>query len=197
MSNGIDIEFVRQNYQKMTNEELVRIATQDAAGLTAKAQEIVKEEIQRRNLDTNIIQGVAAQNKTYTVQEVDTYCDIIQKLNCPVCQSSLQKLNATLTGEVVSYIFLTQYKKKIKVACPDCLDKASNAALTKTATLGWWGIPWGIFRTVQYIRLNIKSKKTNHLDTPNNFLRSFVLSKIGQVETYKNNKEKLQELISK
>ena len=36
MSTGIDIEFVRQSYQKMTNEELVRIATQDAVGLTPK-----------------------------------------------------------------------------------------------------------------------------------------------------------------
>lgn len=196
MSRGIDIEFVRQGYQKMTDDELVLIATQDAVGLTQEAQEVIKEEIQRRNLDVNIVRGVAAQNKEYTIQEVDAYCDIIQNLNCPVCQNSSQKLNATLTGEVVSYIFLTQYKKEIKVACPYCLDKASDAALTKTAALGWWGFPWGVVRTIQYIKLNLKSKKTNHLETPNNFLRSFVLSKIGQLETYKDNKEKLQQIIS-
>ena len=196
MSKGIDLEFVRQNYQRMSDEELVRAATQDAAGLTPEAQQVVKEEIQRRKLDANIVKGIEAQNRTYTLQEVDTCCDIIQRLNCPVCQGSFQKLNATLTGEVVSFIIMTQYKKKIKVGCPGCLDKANKAALTKTATLGWWGIPWGIIRTIQCISLNIKSKKTNHLDAPNNFLRIFVLSKIGQLEIYKNNKEKLQQLIS-
>lgn len=195
MSTGIDIQFVRENYQRLTDDELIRVATQDAAGLTTEAQEVVKEEIERRNLDTNIIKGVAAQNKNYTVQEIDTYCDIVQKLNCPVCQSSSQKLNATLTGEVVSFIFFTQYKKKIKVACPNCLDKASNSALTKTATLGWWGIPWGVIRTPQAIALNLKSKRTNHLQGHNNYLRSFTLSVIGELETYKDNKEKLQQIL--
>lgn len=196
MSSGIDIQFVRENYQKMSDEELVHVATQDASGLTQEAQEVVKEEIQKRGLDANIIKGLEAQNKAFEIKEIDIYCNIVQNLNCPVCGSASQKLNATLTGEVISYILLTQCKKKIIVACPDCLDKASKAALTKTATLGWWGIPWGIFRTIQYITLNLKSKKANHLDTPNKFLRSFVLSRIGQLETYKNNKEKLQQIIS-
>jgi hypothetical protein len=196
MSTGIDIEFVRQSYQKMTDEQLVRVATQDAAGLTPEAQEVVKEEIQRRKLDSNIVKGVKAQNRSYTIEDIDKYCEIIQKQNCPTCQSSFQKLNGTMTDEVVSYIFFTQYKKKIKIGCPDCLDKANNAALIKTATLGWWAIPWGIVRTIQSIALNLKSKKTNHIDTPNNFLRNFVLSKVGQLETYKDDKEKVQQLIS-
>ena len=196
MSTGIDIEFVRQNYQKMSDEELVRVATQDAAGLTPEAQEVVKKEIQRRKLDSNIVKGVEAQNRSYTAEEVDKYCKIVQKLNCPACQSSFQNLNATMTGEVISYIFLTQYKKKIKIGCPDCLDKANNAALTKSVTLGWWGIPWGIIKTIQSIILNLRSKKTNHSDAPNNYLRSFVLSKVGELETYKEDKEKMQQLIS-
>lgn len=196
MSTGIDIEFVRQTYQKMTDEELVRVATQDAAGLTPEAQEVVKEEVHRRNLDLNIIRGVEAQNRNYTIEDVDKYCEMIQKLNCPTCKDPYHNLNGTMTGEVVSYIFLTQYRKKIKIGCPGCLDKANNTALIKTTTLGWWGIPWGIIRTIQSIALNLKSKRTNHIDTPNKFLRSFVLSKVGQLETYKGDKEKIQALIS-
>jgi hypothetical protein len=196
MDTGIDTEFVRQNYQKMTDQELIRVATQDVCGLTIEAQEVVKEEIKQRNLDSNIIRGVEVQNRSLSIEDLDKYCVIIQKLNCPACQSSSQKLNATLTGEVVSYIFLTRYKKKLHIACPDCLDKANNAALTKTAIFGWWAIPWGTIRTIQSILLNLKSKRTNHLDTPNDFLRSFVLSKVGQLETYKDNKEKIRQLIS-
>jgi hypothetical protein len=38
MSDGIDIQFVRENYQRMSDDELVRVATQDAAGLTPESQ---------------------------------------------------------------------------------------------------------------------------------------------------------------
>jgi len=196
MNSGVAIELVRQNYQKITDEELVRVATQDAVGLTPEAQEVVRQEIEKRKLDPNIVKGVQAQNLSYSTDDVDAYCKLIQDLNCPVCGSSSEKLNATLTAEVVSYIFVTHYKKRIKVACPKCLDKANNVALLKSATLGWWGIPWGIVRSIQSIIINLKNKRKNHTGIPNESLKRFALSKIGQLETYKDNKEKLQQIIA-
>ena len=196
MSTGIDIQFVRENYQKKTDVELIQAATTDAVGLTPEALEVIKEEITRRKLDTSVIKGLEAQNKTYTIEEVDEYCNLIRQLNCPTCGASHVSLNATMTSEVMSFILFTQWNKKLKVGCPDCLDKANESALTKTALLGWWGIPWGFIRTIQAIGQNIKYKKTNHSDTPNDFLRSYTLSKIGEIETYKDNKEKLQQIIS-
>ena len=195
MSTGIDIKFVQERYQRMSDDELVRIATQDAYGLTAEAMEVVKAEIQKRGLDENIAKGVEAQNKTYTIEEIDAYCDIVSKLCCPICGNSTERLNATMTSEVMSFLFFTTYNKKIKVGCPNCLDKANNNALAKTAILGWWGIPWGIIRTPQAIALNLKSKQTNHLQDHNDYLRSFALGKIGELEVYKNDKEKLQQIV--
>jgi hypothetical protein len=196
MTDGIDIQFVRETYQKMTDDELVRVATQDAAGLTLAAQEVVREEIEKRGLASGIIKGVEAQNKTYTIEEIDRYCEIVRDLECPVCGSTDSKLNGTLTSEVMSFIIITQYSKKLKIACPDCLDKANNDALTKTAVLGWWGIPWGIVRTIQAIGLNVKSKKTNRVEEPNDYMRSFVLGRVGELETYKDSRGKLREIIS-
>src|SRR6476646_9953220 len=123
MNTGIDIQFVRENYQRMTDADLIRIATQDAAGLTPEAQQVVKEEIERRRLDTDIIKGVQAQNKTYTIEEIDGYCDIIRNLACTSCGTTLSKLNGTMTSQVMSFVFFTQWSKKLKVGCPDCLDK--------------------------------------------------------------------------
>jgi hypothetical protein len=197
MSTGIDISFIRENYQRMPDDEIIRIATQDAAGLTPEAQEVIKEELTRRKVDPNIIKAVQAQNKTYTIQDIDHYCEIIRKLNCPICGASHAKLNGTMTSEVISYIVFTQHNKKLKIACPACLDKANDSALTISVLAGWWGIPWGFIRTIQAIGHNTRSKKSNHLDTPNDFLRSFTLSKIGQLETYKDNKEMLQQIVSK
>lgn len=197
MSTGIDIKFVEERYKGMSDAELIRIATQDAHGLTPEAMEVVKAEIRKRNLDEKIVKGVEAQNKTYTLEDIDAYCDIVSNLRCPSCGGTTERLNATMTGEVMSFILFTTYSKKIKVGCPHCLDKANNNALTKTAFLGWWGLPWGIIRTPQAIALNVKSKRTNHLPEHNNYLRSFALGKIGELETYKDNKEKLQQIVAR
>ena len=197
MSTGIDIKFVQERYQRMSDDELIRSVTQDAFGLTPEAMEVVKSEIRKRGLNENITKGMEAQNKCYTIDEVDTYCNIVSQLSCPSCGSTAQRLNATMTGEVMSIIFFTTYSKKIKVGCPHCLDNANNTALTKTVLLGWWGFPWGIIRTPQAIALNIKSKRTNHSQTHNDYLRSFALSTIGELETYKNNKEMLQQIVAR
>ncbi|HWK02128.1 MAG TPA: hypothetical protein VNS58_00755 [Puia sp.] len=196
MSTGLDLQFVKETYEKMPDDELVRVATRDMAGLTDEALVIVKEELKKRNLDANINKGIDAQRKTYTVEEIDEYCAIIQELPCPVSGSTSRKLNGTKTAEVMSFILFSNYRKQIIIASPEMLDKANNNALIKTLLLGWWGVPWGLIRTVQAIGINAKSKRTNHMDEPNDYLRSFVLAKIGQIETYKDNQAKLLEIIS-
>jgi hypothetical protein len=197
MKTGIDIRFVQERYQKMSDEELTRIATQDAYGLTPEAIEVVKAEIQKRGLDENIANAIEAQNKTYTVEEVDAYCDIISQLGCSSCGAGAERLNATMTAEVLSFVLFTTYDKKIKIGCSRCLDKANDKAFLKTVLLGWWSIPWGIIRTVQAIAINAKSKGTNHLQDHNEHLRIFVLSVIGELETFKDNKEKLQQIVAR
>lgn len=197
MSTGIDLSFIQETYGRMSDQELIRIATQDAFGLTPEALEVVKAEIRKRGLDESIAKGAEAQNKDYTIEELNAYCDIVSRLSCPSCGGTTQRLNATLSGEVMSFVVITRYKKKVTIGCPDCLDKANEAALVKTALLGWWGIPWGIIRSIQYIRLNMKSKKTNHLPEHNDYLRSFTYGNIGQLETYKNNQHQLQQIIQR
>ena len=195
MGTGIDIQYVQEAYRQMSNEELIRIATQDAQGLTPEAMDVAKAEIKKRGLDDGLAKGLDAQNKTYTPEEVDAYCDILRNVNCPGCGDNSVRLNGSMTGEVVSFIFFTQYKKQVRVACPGCLDKATNNALIKTALLGWWGIPWGIIYTIQSIILNLESKKVNHSTYHSNYLRGFTLDNIGQLETYKDNKEMLQGML--
>jgi len=196
MSNtGIDIEHVRETYERKTDQELIRVLTTNAHGLTPEALDIVKAEIKKRKLDPAITKAVDAQQKTFTIAEIDAYCAIIQKLPCPISGSTSERLNATLTAEVMSFIIFTRYTKKLIIGNPDALDKANNSALTTTSLLGWWGFPWGIIRSIQAINLNLKNKKANRLDVPSPYLRQFVLANVGYIETYKGNTEKLSELL--
>ncbi|MRG45454.1 hypothetical protein GFS24_10030 [Chitinophaga sp. SYP-B3965] len=195
MATGINTKWVQERYEKMSNQELIQTVTQDAAGLTPEALEIVKAELKRRNLSHSLADALDVQNKTYTIQEIDKYCDAIRELDCPICNTSTSKLNATLTAEVVSIIVVTNFTKKIRIGCPGCLDNANTAAAAKSAVLGWWGFPWGIIRTIQAIVINLKNRKSNHMDTPNDYLRSFALSRIGELEAYKGDKAKLRRVI--
>jgi len=62
--------------------------------------------------------------------------------------------------------------------------------------MGWWGLPWGIIRSIQAIILNVRSKRTNLSDKPNKYLRGIVMAKIGEVELYKNDKQRLKQVMS-
>ncbi len=197
MSTGIDIKLVQESYQRMSDDELIRTATQEAHGLTTEAMAIVKAEVAKRGLDQNISDGLEAQNKRYTIEEVNSYCDLVSNLSCPICGSTHERLNATLTGEVMSFVVFTTYNKKIKIGCPACLDKESNIALLKTVLLGWWGIPWGIIRTPMAIALNLKSKKANHTTNQNDIFRAFTMSVVGELATYKDNKVRLQQILAR
>jgi hypothetical protein len=81
------------------------------------------------------------------------------------------------------------------IACPDCLDRANNAALGKTIALGWWGFPWGIIRSVQAIAVNVKHKRHNRAESANELLQHFVTSNIGDINPYKKNPERLAGMI--
>jgi len=195
MSSGIDVKYIQESYQQMSDAELASLVN-DAGGLTPEALEIAKNEIKKRGMNPLFATALDAQNKSYSTEEINYYCSLINGLNCPVCGNSGDKLNATLTMEVMSFIVVTQSKKRIHVGCPDCLDKLTNSALIKTLVLGWWGIPFGIIKSIQAIGLNLKSKRDNHADSPNQSLRNLVLSNIVQLEVYKDNPAKINQFIS-
>ena len=196
MKTGVDIDIVKEHYAGLTDSELIHIATTDAAGMTEEAQVVIKEEIWKRKLDVNLMKAVAVQNHEATADEVDQYCEMIATLPCPRCADTRVRLNGTQTMEVVSVIIVTYTEKKLKVACPRCLNKLTDAALSKSALLGWWGIPWGIARTIGAIVHNNRIRKWHDFEIPNDCLRAFVIANIGQIEMHRNNKEQLHRIIA-
>ena len=196
MSKGLDAEQVREYYRQLDNDELMRIALHDAAGLTPAAQGIIQQEIENRKLGTTVVDAVRVQNKTHTLEEIDAYCTLARNLTCPQCGGTNTQLNAALISHTISILVVTLQNKKLKIACPHCLDKANGKAITITLFLGWWSFPRGPIKALQSLAHNNKSNTTNHEQGPTDYLRSFVVANIGAFEMYKNNKEKLQQLIA-
>ena len=191
----MDIKDIEKHYERISDDEIIRIATTDARGLRPEVFGIIENEIRKRNLDPNILDGALAQNKEYSIEEVEAYSNFLRDLPCPICGSTKQKLNGTILHTVKSFIFFTTCEIEPIIACPDCLDKKNNDAIFSTVLLGWWGIPSGFFKTPIHIYRNLKAKKENRVNYSNSTLLSFTLGNIGKIETYKDNKEELKEII--
>ena len=192
----MDLKNIERHYERISDDEIIRIATTDACGLRPEVFGIIENEIRKRNLDPNILKGALAQNKEYSIEEVEAYSKLLRDLPCPICGRQNEKLNGTILHTVKSFIIFTTSETEPIIACPDCLDKKSNDAIISTVLFGWWGIPYGLFKTPVYIYRNLKAKRENRLDNSNSTLLSFTLGNIGKLETHKDNEEELKEIIS-
>lgn len=187
---------LRKNYENFDNQKIIRIATEEADRLRPEALELLKDIIKERGLSDNVLKGVDAQFEPIDENKLTAYTELLRNLPCPVCHQTQDKLNATVVSTVFSLIFFTYYKSEVKIACPSCLDKLNNNAMVKSALLGWWGLPWGLFRTPKALIANSKRKKSNNLYEANDILKAFTLPRIGRIEANKNNKEQLEDLIT-
>ncbi|MHB1277677.1 MAG: hypothetical protein ACYC1Q_04700 [Bacteroidia bacterium] len=185
---------IRKNYERFSDDKLIRIATEEATSLRPEALALLREIIRERGLSEDIHRGIDAQFEEFDEQTLYEHAEILRKLPCPLCGSGKEKLNATITGTVISIIYATQYEKEFKIACPNCLDAANNHAMTKSVLLGWWG-PWGLIKTPQALYMNDKMKKQNRLSEPNELFLGFVHERRGRIEANKNNPTELRELI--
>ncbi|MDI1255146.1 MAG: hypothetical protein PSV16_03515 [Flavobacterium sp.] len=193
---GFDLDDIAKHYAKMSDSDIIRIATQEAKGLRPEVFGIIENEVAKRNLNADIMKGAAAQKKKYTVGELEKYAEQLRNIACPICNQTQKKLNGTVLYTVKSFLIVSTFSKKPLIACPDCLDKKNNDSITSTMLLGWWGIPWGILRTPFYIYNNIKIKKENHSQKANGTLLSYTLANIGEIETYFENPMQLQKIIT-
>lgn len=186
---------LKENYRRLSDDKLMRIAAEDAAKLRPEALVLLQAELHTRGLAETAEKAIAAQFRFVSDTEVAAYCELLRAQPCPICHSAAQPLNATLTSKVMSFLVITTWKKQFAIACPPCLDKLNRDASTTSALLGWWGFPWGIIRTIQALIANGKMAKTNHAPHPNALLQAFVVSNVGRIEAASTNASDLQALI--
>ncbi len=143
----------------------------------------------------SIVSPDSAEPRQVTMNEVVEYATLLRELPCPFCGKTHEKINGTTLHTVKSFIVLTSSRKKSIIGCPTCLNRKNNMAILSTALLGWWGIPWGLIKTPQYIYLNVKEKKNIRSKEPNNVLLGFAYQHAHEIEANKDNKENLLKVI--
>jgi hypothetical protein len=186
---------LKENYRKFSDEKLMRLAAEDAAKLRPEALALLQEELETRGLAEVAQKEIAAQFRVLSEAEIKDYCALIQATPCPICHSATKPLNATVTNQVSSFIFLTTWKEKLTIACPSCLDKLIESATSHSIIVGWWGIPWGIIRTVKAINSNRRMAKNHHVPYPNALLKAFVVDNVRILDEVKGDVNALYALL--
>src|SRR6478672_4788939 len=115
-------------------------------------------------------------DKTFQ-KEIKDLCDRIRDLPCPVCGNNTQLLNGTTASKVVSFILYSHHTDRVRVACPQCLDRYVRQANIITAIFGWWGFVLGPFLTIQAFLMNRTVARYHHSAEANIHLIGFVLIK--------------------
>lgn len=192
----MNLNEIRENYKNFDDYTIERIAIKDSKFLRPEILEILKKEILKRNLSPDIINGIEIQKKKLTKEEFTEYYNLIKNSSCPNCSLN-KELNISMVGEVVSIIVVSNYDKKIKVGCTECLNKLNTKAIIKSSLLGWWGFPWGPIYTIRSYIFNYGMRKNNASYKPNRIFKEFVKENIGFLEINKNKPEQLSEFLNR
>ncbi len=170
----VNKERLRERYQKLYDEDIERLANYEAEGLNPEALAVLKEEIKRRGLSNEFQSTVDIQVRGVSEEEQKEIIRKISVLPCPLCGRKQNYLNAFNVMSVKSIIILTFVEKPLIIACPECISTSAKNALIKNLFLGWWGIPWGPFRTIHSIFLNLKAINANNCNSPTSEFNDFI-----------------------
>ncbi len=188
---AIDLEQIKQNYSEFDDYKIEHLAKNEAAGVEPDVIPILINEINKRGLDPDLIKGIEAQTKELTESELDELKSKIANLTCPDCGQKNGQLVGSIIRTVKSFIVLTSYKKVPVITCKSCADKKRKNAMISTALLGWWGIPFGLFRTPIALIATLTDKNKSE-EISEDIITGFAIENIGEIRT---NWEKEEELI--
>ena len=190
----MDIEQIKKNYENFDDSKIEILAKNEAGSLEPEVIPILVNEIKKRDLDIDLIKGIEAQTKELTEKEIQEIKQKIESLTCPECGQKESKLIGTLIRTVKSFIVFTSYKKTPIISCRICADKKRKDAMITTAFLGWWGIPWGLFRTPQAIIASLTDNKKRE-QISDEILTVFAIENIGEIKTNWNKENELTDFI--
>ncbi len=120
---AISLEQIKKNYAGFDDYKIEYLAKNEINSLDPDVVVILKDEIKKRGLDSNLNKGIEAQTKELTDSDLQELKSKISNLACPECGQKGSPLIGTLIREVKSFVLLTHYKKTQLILCQTCADK--------------------------------------------------------------------------
>lgn len=170
-----------RKYAQLSNDQLIRLATYEAGGLTPEAREVLREELRGRQLGGGLSDVIDIQQREIAPQEHDELVERFRKLPCPICNSVGRPLNAVTVATARSFLIMTTHQKRVVLGCPECILAAARKAQRLTLAFAWWGIPWGPIRGLQAMVLNAEARSAAARQEATAELYNYVAANRGEV----------------
>ncbi len=167
-------EELRKYYAQLPDEKILCLALNESGDLTAEAVEVLRVEIQNRQISAEARNAIDVQLKALGEGEIEGLIQWFRASPCPLCRRQGSPLNAFQTITVTSYLVATTKSASVIVGCADCIKKAAREAQSTTVLAGWWGLPWGPIYTLDAISTNASAMKAKDLDAPTDDFKDFV-----------------------
>ncbi|MCB0712436.1 MAG: hypothetical protein KDD67_08920 [Ignavibacteriae bacterium] len=191
---AIDKTKVREAYANLSDAEIEELATKEVTSLDEEAIHILIDEIESRNLNPTLIQAIQTQLTGFTMDDVERMKEKVLALPCPECGERGLELTGRLIREVKSFIVVTTYKRITFIACEECGEKRWRQALALSSLLGWWGIPWGLFRTPFTIGALLLDRRKLK-EQSEQILNGFVINNMGDLQANLGHESQLLDIV--
>ena len=132
------VEEIQENYKSFSNAKIERIAKNDSKGLRKEVLNILKDEIEKRNLDKSLLNWVEAETNILTDGEKELLIYQIENLHCPKCLQKNGKLGGYEINRVISFLIYTDDTTEIKIICKTCGKQEKLYSMLTTLFASWW-----------------------------------------------------------
>lgn len=132
------IEEIRENYKGFSDSKIETIARNESKGLRKEVLRILKEEIEKRNLDKRLITWVNAETNALTDFEKQTLIRKIENLKCPYCGLKENKLIGQEFNTIVSVILFCNDTTENRILCSKCVRNKKIKSFLINVLAGWW-----------------------------------------------------------
>ncbi|RZK11874.1 MAG: hypothetical protein EOO56_28615 [Hymenobacter sp.] len=121
-----DAAALRRTYEKLSDDKLLRLATERAGTLRPEALTLLRQIVTERGLADAAMAAIDAQVQVLDDTTLLAYCEVLRALPCPASlerNSSVRARcvrrggnlpNALITSEVRSFVALTTSAKKLR-----------------------------------------------------------------------------------
>lgn len=132
------IEEIKENYKDFPDSKIENIARNESKGLRKEVLGILKEEIEKRNLDERLITWVNVETNTLTDFEKQSLIRKIENLKCPNCGQKESKLIGQKFNTIVSAIIWCNETTENRIICSNCGRKKKIKSFLINGLAGWW-----------------------------------------------------------
>ncbi len=132
------LEEIRSNYKTLPDSKIEKIALFESKGLRKDVIQVLRDELNERNLDPKLLNWVNAETNSFKPEEALILKRKLSNLTCIKCLEKTEKLYGYEINKMVSFLIFSKETNQQKILCQTCGNKARFNALFTTFLFGWW-----------------------------------------------------------